>query len=415
MKRTIPARDLVPGMYLHRMCGSWLEHPFWRRSFLVEDAETVRSILDSGIEEVVIDLERGIDVGAATPATTAEAGSGAGEAGVDDAPASPPPSRPTPPPRGASGPLPLAEELRQARRLCLESKEAVQAMFEQVRLGRMFSSGTALPVVERITASVLRNRSALISVARLKTADDYTYLHSVAVAAMMVGLATQLGLDGDPLREAGLGGLLHDMGKARIAPDILNKPGKLTDAEFAAVKKHPGEGHAILRECGVGDAGVLDIALHHHEKFDGSGYPDRLAGEAIGLLARMGAVCDVYDAITSDRPYKRGWDPADSMRRMLGWQGHFDEAVLRAFIRSLGIYPIGALVRLESERLGVVVEQKPGDPLRPQVKVFFSAKSRSQVMLRLLDLGEPGCQDRIVGIEDPHKWGFRNLERLWLP
>ncbi|HJS34617.1 MAG TPA: phosphodiesterase, partial [Pseudoxanthomonas sp.] len=124
---------------------------------------------------------------------------------------------------------------------------------------------------------------------------------------------------------------------------------------------------------------------------------------------------DVYDAITSDRPYKAGWDPAESLRRMASWQGHFDEMLMKAFVRSIGIYPIGALVRLSSDRLAVVVEQNPATLLAPRVRVFYSAKSRTHLLRVDVDLATAGERERIVGVESPAKWGFRDLEKLWLP
>jgi len=162
----------------------------------------------------------------------------------------------------------------------------------------------------------MRHPGALISLARLKTADDYTYMHSVAVWALMVALGRQMGLDEEELRTAGLAGLLHDLGKALMNQDVLNKPGKLTDEEFEHIKSHPHEGWKLLKEAGSVNEAVLDVCRHHHERTDGNGYPDRLAGEQFTRLARMGAICDVYDAITSNRPYKRGWDPAESILRM---------------------------------------------------------------------------------------------------
>jgi len=113
-----------------------------------------------------------------------------------------------------------------------------------------------------------------------------------------------------------MAGLLHDLGKAAIPMAVLNKPGKLTDAEFTVVRSHPVEGYHMLKEGGGVEAAVLDACLHHHEKIDGTGYPDKLKGDKISLIARMAAICDVYDAVTSDRPYKRGWDPSESIRRM---------------------------------------------------------------------------------------------------
>jgi hypothetical protein len=159
---------------------------------------------------------------------------------------------------------------------------------------------------------------------------------------------------------------------------------------------------------------VLDVCLHHHEKTDGSGYPKGLSDSEISLFAKMGAVCDVYDAITSNRPYKAGWDPAESLRRMAEWaKGHFDTQVFQAFVKSLGIYPIGSLVRLSSGRLGVVVEQTGKSLTTPSVKVFFSTKSNLRIVPEIIDLSRAGVTEKIVGREDPEKWRFSDLNELW--
>jgi HD-GYP domain-containing protein (c-di-GMP phosphodiesterase class II) len=199
-----------------------------------------------------------------------------------------------------------------------------------------------------------------------------------------------------------------------IPLDVLNKPGKLTDAEFTLVKNHPAEGHKmLLGGNGITEA-ALDVCLHHHEKVDGSGYPHRLRSDDISLLAKMGAVCDVYDAVTSDRPYKKGWDPAEAVRRMAEWsKSHFDNSVFQAFVKSVGIYPVGTLVRLQSGRLGVVVDQSGQSLLTPQVKVFYSTKSQVRLPPEIVDLASPGCNEKISAHEDPAKWDFPDLEALW--
>jgi putative nucleotidyltransferase with HDIG domain len=288
------------------------------------------------------------------------------------------------------------------------------SMFQEARMGNTVDAGGAKQMVEEITDSVTRNPGALISLARLKTADDYTYMHSVAVCAMMVALAKQLGLDEEQCRLAGLAGLMHDLGKAAMPMEVLNKPGKLTDAEFAIIKTHPQEGYRLLKGGKDVDPVVLDVCLHHHEKTDGSGYPEGLKAEQISLFAKMGAVCDVYDAITSNRPYKTGWDPAESLRKMAEWaNGHFDGKVFQAFVKSLGIYPIGSLVRLSSGRLGVVVEQTAKSLTTPCVKVFFSTKSNLRIVPELVDLSKPNVNDKIASREDPSKWRFTDLNELW--
>ena len=162
------------------------------------------------------------------------------------------------------------------------------------------------------------------------------------------------------------------------------------------------------------DSMVLDVCLHHHEKTDGSGYPEGLKGDEISLFAKMGAVCDVYDAITSNRPYKSGWDPAASLRKMAEWaNGHFDPRVFQAFVKIMGIYPVGSLVRLTSGCIGVVVVQTTKSLTTPTVKVFFSTKSNMRILPQIVDLSRPDSMEKIVGREDPDQWLFSDLNELW--
>ncbi|MDO9220456.1 MAG: HD-GYP domain-containing protein, partial [Thiobacillus sp.] len=311
-------------------------------------------------------------------------------------------------------PVAMSEELQRAAMICAKARQAVVSMFQEVRMGNAINAEAVGELVEEISSSVIRNPGALISLARLKTADDYTYMHSVAVCALMVSLARQLDLNEKDVREAGMAGLLHDLGKALMPMEVLNKPGKLTDDEFRIIKGHAVAGHRLLVASKSTSAVVLDVCLHHHEKIDGSGYPNQLVGNAISLFAKMGSVCDVYDAITSNRPYKAGWDPAESIRKMTEWsKGHFDERVFQAFIKSIGIYPIGSLVKLGSGRLAVVVEQSEKSLLAPRVKAFFSTKSQTYIVPELIDLSRPSATEKIVSREDAAQWGIKNLDELW--
>ena len=398
----VPIGELRLGMYVHKLGGSWFKHPFLRGSFLLTDPADLAAIKDCGIDEVWVDPARqqpephkvappapALSGAAATPATSAAIKS----------------SSPT-----AS----MAQEVARAKRICLAAKGQVTDMFQAARLGKAIDPRTTLPLVDEIADSVQRQPVALLSVARLKTHDDYTYLHSVAVCALMVALARQLEMDEAQTRRAGIGGLMHDLGKAAMPLDVLNKPGKLTEAEFSIMRDHPAAGAEMLRAGGA-DLDVQDIALHHHEKIDGSGYPGRLAGEQISVLARMAAICDVYDAVTSQRAYKQPWDPAGAMHQMAKWEGHFDRRLFNAFVKSVGIYPVGSLVRLASQRLAVVVEAGSESLLKPTVKAFFSLRANEPVAPQTIDLSAPGCRDGITGPEDAQKWGFKSLDDLWMP
>jgi HD-GYP domain-containing protein (c-di-GMP phosphodiesterase class II) len=399
MLKKIPSNQLRVGMFLHELCGSWMDHPFWRARFVVREAADLHRILECGIKEVWIDIDKGADVeGGQTQHEVAAAIEAELEAAV------------------MAELRPIARPVvKPAAQLYEQARRKVKSLYDEARMGQAIHMEGCVEVVEDIMTSVSSNPGALVSLVRLKTQDEYTYLHSVAVCTLMVALARTLGLSANETRDAGLSGLLHDMGKARIPLEVLNKPGRLTDEEFGLIKKHPEWGHELLLAGGEGvPAMALDVCLNHHEKMDGSGYPHHLAGEAISLFARMGAVCDVYDAITSARAYKTAWDPGEAVRQMAQWKGHFDAGVFQAFVKTVGIYPIGALVKLKSGRLGVVLDQNPSSLLTPRVKVFFSIRANVQMPPEVIDLAVPGCQDRILGVESPEAWKFKNLEALWL-
>ena len=398
MLKTIPTDKVTLGMHIHALNGAWIDHPFWKTKFVLDDIADLNKLKASLVKEVVIDISKGNDI---QPEQATEV---APEAA---------PETPEPAVKPVVKKVSAVEERTQAKKIIQDSKKAITSMFNDARLGKAVNAEAAGSLVTEITASVSRNQNALISLVRLKTKDDYTYMHSVAVCAFMIALAKELGLNETETKQAGMAGLLHDIGKAGISLDVLNKPGALTDEEFDLVKKHPEQGHAMLIEAQILDEVVLDVCLHHHEKINGAGYPHKLAGDKISLFAKMGAVCDVYDAVTSNRPYKAGWEPGISLQRMAQWDGHFEPNVFKAFVRSIGIYPIGSMVKLKSGRLAVVIDQNEKSLLAPMVKVFFSTKSKMRIPTEILDLSKPSANDSIASHEDPATWGIENTQDIW--
>ncbi|MBX3616497.1 HD-GYP domain-containing protein [Nitrosomonas sp.] len=389
MIKKVQANEVRLGMYIHELRGNWLEHPFWRKSFKLEQQKDLDKLLGCSFDEIWIDTAKGLDVKSLerNPEPTKSI------------------AEPAKPVKKLQAPVSIEEEMHEAKKIHSKAKEAVTSMFTDVRMGKALEIEEATVLVDEINQSMERNPNALLSLARLKTANEYTYLHSVAVCMLMVALGRQMGLQGEQLRQAGVAGLLHDVGKMVIPSEVLDKPGKLTDEEFAIMKSHPRRGWEILKSCYQVKESALDVCLHHHERVDGKGYPDKLSGDALTLFARMGAVCDVYDAISSERCYKKAWSPAESIHKMASWKdGHFDETVFHAFVKTIGIYPNGTLVKLKSGRLGVIIEQSKKNLTTPIIKIFFSTRANAHIPIEIMDLSKGS--DSVVNVEDPLKWQF---------
>ena len=306
----------------------------------------------------------------------------------------------------------VKDEAARARRLHAEAGKVARQMLDDVRFGQGLAVERVTPVVDAMVDSVFRHPDALLPLARLKEADDYTYEHSVGVAALLIAFGKAMKLPREIIRDLALGGLLHDIGKANIPDAILNKPAKLSDEEFARVQGHVAESVRLVKTMpGVSDT-VLKVVAEHHERIDGSGYPNRLAGDAISLYGQMAAIVDVYDAITANKVYGRGMAPTQALKKLLEWsKHHFDPQLVQTFIRALGIYPTGTLVKLESNRMGVVVEQNEGNLLEPVVRVFYHAGKKHYIPPELVDLSK--VQDRIAGCESYDKWNIDPYR--WLP
>ncbi|MBE9610618.1 HD-GYP domain-containing protein [Chitinilyticum piscinae] len=396
MIKKIPVSELKPGMFIHDLNVGWMDHPFLRNQFPVTSDEDMGRILATGVREVYIDTEQGLDVGDHAP-TQEEVKAGI-EAEILQAASEP----------SAIIQVSFAEEVKRASRIHKQAHNVVKNVMRDVRLGQAVQMEAVEEVVEAITDSILRNAGALVGLSGIKDKDEYTFLHSVSVCTLMVTFAKSLGFPMELIKLAGVGGLLHDTGKMKVPNEILNKPGRLTDDEFAVMRSHPEEGWKILKDIPGIDEIALDITLHHHERMDGSGYPHKLPGAAISKMAQMAAVVDVYDAITSDRCYHKGMPAPEGLRKLWEWSKfHFNPELVQAFMRCVGIYPVGSLVKLESGRLAIVTEQNEGSLLQPVVKAVFSTKSNSYITPLEIDLAKPmgkGGADKITGHEDPARW-----------
>ncbi|WP_019994466.1 HD-GYP domain-containing protein [Aureimonas phyllosphaerae] len=309
-------------MFVHRVDGNWLDSPFWTRSFKLAQPRDLVRLRQSAITSLVIDLSKGVGP---LKASSALALGGSRRVAAQRAA---PTSR-----------LPTSEEreLRRAAAMLHRTTRKLRTLFETVGAGDGLDTAVVHEVVADIETAVRERPRALLTMTRLKSKDEYSYRHSVAVCALVTHFARFLSLDAQTIQNLSIAALLHDIGKITIPSELLGKPGKLTGEEMALMQTHPQASYDLLQdERDLPDL-VRDLCLHHHERIDGRGYPSGLAGAAISLPLRILSICDVYDAVTSIRPYKDPWSTKTALARMSRWHGQFDPVLLLRFFQSIGV------------------------------------------------------------------------------
>lgn len=398
--KKVSVEQLQPGMYIHDLNCGWMDHPFLTSQFRIKDEATIKKVAAIGIRELYIDVRKGSDV---SDAQTAEEVQREIKQGLIDIVEAPEPVIQT---------VALAEEAFRARRLHAAANKIVHGLMDDIRLGRQIEVDKVEPLVESMVDSIFRCQDALLPMARLKNHDEYTFQHSVSVCALMVSFARSLKLPREVIKEIGMGALLHDVGKCKIPGSILNKPAKLEEAEFEIMKQHVVYSAQILADTkGVSEV-AYEVAAQHHERFDGTGYPNKLKGEEISLYGQMSAIVDVYDAITSIRVYHKGIPATEALGKIFEWSKfHFKPELVQAFVRAIGIYPTGSLVKLTSGRLGIVLEQQAGNSMKPLLKVIYSTRQNAFIPPEIVDLTKTA--DKIEGHESFTRWGIDPLQ--WLP
>ena len=284
--------------------------------------------------------------------------------------------------------IPLSLEVEEARHAYNASSLVIDRILLDVQQGRPINTRVCQKMVRRNLESLLRNESAMLWLTRLKAQDRYTGLHCLSVSILAMGFGVHLGLSNEKIETLGIAGLLHDVGKMKVDPEILNKPGKLTAEEFEQIKLHPAFGFQALQgQTGIPPEAV-QAAHAHHERLDSRGYPLGLEGYQIPFITRIITIVDAFDAITSHRSYDQA-RPIQAAYDVLrsGCDKQFDEGLVREFIRWLGVFPVGTLVELHTGEVALVLEKHEKLHLRPKVVVLRDA-NKKPCEARYLDLAQ---------------------------
>ena len=372
MKKQIDIECLKIGMYVAELDRPWLDSPFLFQGFVVDDEDIFKSINEL-CQYVIIDTEKGDDEDISIKHEPVKS------AVVIDF--------------KTRKPIPITisfhEEIKQARVIHRNARNQLDSMFDDARMGKNIDVTGAKEMVSDLVESIVRNPDAQLWLTNLRKRDEYTAIHSMNVCIFALTFARYLKFNEEEMNEIGIGALMHDIGKMRVPLEILNKEGKLTTEERAIVKQHAQHGYDILKESKDLPPSTLEVVYAHHERKQGSGYPRGLIEDQIHLFARIVAIVDVYDAITSDRVYHHGMNTLDALKNMFKWrENDLDTELVEDFIQCLGIYPIGSLVQLNTDEVGIVLSMAPGKNLTPIVMLVCDENKQVITPPRVLDLSQ---------------------------
>lgn len=352
-------------MYIVDSGVSWLDNPYLYSADVLATEELIASIIDEGYQEVFIDTERG-DKESSNQSSVLEPQFG--EVLADREPTY----------EFIPDDTPLAVEMPAAKAAYNNAIEISHNYMDGIRRGDNVDLHKSKSLVDHFLSSLGRNPDALMGLCKLRDADDYTYSHSVNVAVLAMMFARYMNFSHAIQHSVGMAGLFHDLGKAMVPIELINAPRQLTDEEFAILRKHPRLGYEHVKKTPGFTQDVLLGIYDHHERFNGSGYPRGISGDTISLTGRILAMADVYDALSSRRPYKAAMLPHKVLGIMYQMRDEdFYPGFMEHFIRMLGIYPVGSIVQLDSGDIGVVSGTTQGKPTKPRVLLLHDAEQNS--------------------------------------
>ncbi|WP_418791675.1 HD-GYP domain-containing protein [Phosphitispora sp. TUW77] len=270
----------------------------------------------------------------------------------------------------------------------LEITRAIKSIFKEITLSSQFNKGIIKRTVDNLLRMVLKDKAVLLHLTEVRERDSYIFGHSLNVCMLSLILGVFLKLRRGQLKNLGIAALLHDVGRVRVPKHILYNPSLLTEKEFEEIKKHTVYSCEIISECDHLPEEVTLAIMQHHERLDGSGYPEGLKGDEIGLFARILAVADVFDALLADRPFRRAFFPHQAVDIIIKSTGQFDPEVLKIFIENVAIYPVGSVVSLNTGETGIVVDVNKGQQTRPVVRVMYDPNDVKIQSIKEIDLSK---------------------------
>ena len=390
-------------MFIHDLNCSWLQHSFVHNKFMVEDSAQIVKIVAMGTQYIYIDTELGMDVPEVFIPENAHQAQANKQQNLN---------------KIVNASIQIRTsfqvEMIKAQSIFNEASTLVNNVLLNTQKGKQVEVNKIQPIISSITDSIFRNPDAINSLLRVRQIGTYTLQHSLAVSALLINFCRTMKIDRPTTELIGLGGLLHDIGKTKLPESIINKEGKLSDSEFDLMRKHVAYGCFILENTLEISQISMSIVAEHHERYDGSGYPRALKGNEISIYGQMAGIVDSFDTKTSNTPYHQAEEPTVVLKKMLECSDQqFDTALVHNFIRTVGIYPVGTLVRLESGYLAVVVEQNHEHLLQPKIKVIFNSQSRSYCPPKNIDLAKHNGNEHIHSVEIASRWQINPIKYIY--